>query len=557
MSPSIRSFDRMNIPAPCDADWDSMVGNERVRFCEHCKLHVENLSALTRQQAMRLVARSEGRLCVRFVSRPDGQVLTKEIPEKFHHISRRVARMAAGAFTATLSISAAGHAQGISPTSRTSEIATHRAVRNQQEPIFATARLFGTIIDPAGAVIPAVNIKLTNTTTGEEKSATSSDEGAYAFDYVLPGIYTLEASATGFKKLQVREIDVRADANRSQDLTLEVDGTFVTVGVVAVSVPEDPLIQAAFNDDLVALVERIPATADINASDKATDTSALAYAISNNNRDMVHVLISAGASPNSVNSEGATPLMYLSSDATVEFVRDLIRLGADVKAHDNSGRSVLMTLARSCNFAVLKEVIDAGAKFDERDNDGNTVLMSAAENADVNVLKFLIKSGLALDRKNKEDESALLFAAQAGRSENLKVLIDAGAAINFGKQQLNEALLLSARNGDSSTLRILLKLGASANAKDDDTTVLMLAAEDGNPEMIKALIDEGAKIDAVDDSGWTAIMHANEAENVRVLLNAGANIAIKNNDGETALAMAIRYEQEEIVQLLKSRGAPQ
>ena len=49
----------------------------------------------------------------------------------------------------------------------------------------------------------------------------------------------------------------------------------------------------------------------------------------------------------------------------------------------------------------------------------------------------------------------------------------------------------------------------------------------------------------------------NEAENVRVLLNAGANMAIKNNDGDTALAMAIQYEQEDVVQLLKSRGAPE
>jgi hypothetical protein len=38
MPQSIRSFDRMIIPAPCDADWDSMIGNDRVRFCEHCSL---------------------------------------------------------------------------------------------------------------------------------------------------------------------------------------------------------------------------------------------------------------------------------------------------------------------------------------------------------------------------------------------------------------------------------------------------------------------------------------------------------------------------------------
>ena len=85
----------------------------------------------------------------------------------------------------------------------------------------------------------------------------------------------------------------------------------------------------------------------------------------------------------------------------------------------------------------------------------------------------------------------------------------------------------------------------------------MFAAENGTPEMVKVLIDEGANVDAVDENGWTAMMHANEAENVQVLLNAGANMAIKNNDGDTVLAMALKYKQEDVVQLLRSRGAPE
>src|SRR5260370_2750025 len=102
-----RSFDRITIPAPCEADWDSMVGNDQVRFCEHCSLEVTDLSAMTRQAAMRLVARSQGRLCVRYIQRPDGGIFTRTLPEKLHRIGRRVSRIAAGAFTATLSLSSA------------------------------------------------------------------------------------------------------------------------------------------------------------------------------------------------------------------------------------------------------------------------------------------------------------------------------------------------------------------------------------------------------------------------------------------------------------------
>src|SRR6185436_20514841 len=107
MSTSARSFNRITIAAPCNADWDAMVGNDQVRFCEHCQLQVTNLSTMTRREAMRLVERSQVRLCVRYVQRANGEVLTGQLPRKLHHIGRRVSRIAAGAFSATLSVASA------------------------------------------------------------------------------------------------------------------------------------------------------------------------------------------------------------------------------------------------------------------------------------------------------------------------------------------------------------------------------------------------------------------------------------------------------------------
>src|ERR1043165_5223563 len=107
MPKSARSFDRITIPAPCDADWDSMRGNDQVRFCEHCNLHVTNLSSMTRREAMRLVAGSRGRLCIRYVQLGDGEILTRDLPKQLYRIGRRASRIAAGAFSATLSLTSA------------------------------------------------------------------------------------------------------------------------------------------------------------------------------------------------------------------------------------------------------------------------------------------------------------------------------------------------------------------------------------------------------------------------------------------------------------------
>ena len=51
----------IDIPDPCPVDWNDMRGDERVRFCRHCALHVYNLSAMTRDAAERLVAEREWR----------------------------------------------------------------------------------------------------------------------------------------------------------------------------------------------------------------------------------------------------------------------------------------------------------------------------------------------------------------------------------------------------------------------------------------------------------------------------------------------------------------
>lgn len=65
-------LNNITIPAPCTTDWDSMIGNDQVRFCEHCSLDVHNLSLLTRNQAQRLVTRSKGAPLHSLSSRIDG-----------------------------------------------------------------------------------------------------------------------------------------------------------------------------------------------------------------------------------------------------------------------------------------------------------------------------------------------------------------------------------------------------------------------------------------------------------------------------------------------------
>ncbi len=96
-------LNHVRVAAPCTADWERMVGTERVRFCGQCSLNVYNLSGMTKREAERLVTSAEGRLCIRFYRRADGTILTKNCPIGLTAIKRRISRVTRATLSAVLS----------------------------------------------------------------------------------------------------------------------------------------------------------------------------------------------------------------------------------------------------------------------------------------------------------------------------------------------------------------------------------------------------------------------------------------------------------------------
>lgn len=97
-------LDHVRIAAPCKAEWDQMIGDERVRFCGQCSLNVYNLSSMSRSDAESLIARNEGRLCVRFYRRYDGSIITKDCPVGLCAIRRRLSYAAKAISSAVIGL---------------------------------------------------------------------------------------------------------------------------------------------------------------------------------------------------------------------------------------------------------------------------------------------------------------------------------------------------------------------------------------------------------------------------------------------------------------------
>ena len=67
----------LKIESPCPKAWEEMTGDAKCRFCDHCQLHVHNLSAMTERERTRFTANANGRTCIAYVVRQDGSMITE------------------------------------------------------------------------------------------------------------------------------------------------------------------------------------------------------------------------------------------------------------------------------------------------------------------------------------------------------------------------------------------------------------------------------------------------------------------------------------------------
>lgn len=66
----------ITIASPCPKLWEEMTGDARKRFCEHCQLHVHNLSGMTDGERDQFVAEMSQPACIAYELRTDGSMVT-------------------------------------------------------------------------------------------------------------------------------------------------------------------------------------------------------------------------------------------------------------------------------------------------------------------------------------------------------------------------------------------------------------------------------------------------------------------------------------------------
>lgn len=124
----------VDIATPCHADWDSMTGDERSRFCGQCRKHVYNLSAMPASEAVDLIRSQEGDLCIRMYRRNDGTVLNGDCPVGVGTVWRRTKRLCAAVAAA-----------GVLVVGAKSAPAVRTALKPEMSPVVTNASNPGTV----------------------------------------------------------------------------------------------------------------------------------------------------------------------------------------------------------------------------------------------------------------------------------------------------------------------------------------------------------------------------------------------------------------------------
>lgn len=160
----------------------------------------------------------------------------------------------------------------------------------------------------------------------------------------------------------------------------------------------------------------------------------------------------------------------------------------------------------------LKKFMQQGGDVNLTEQDrGETLLMISIRENSVKVFDLLLHHPkINLDQRAKNGDTAMMLATYLEQKDLVQRLINVGAQVNqMGWTSLHYAAVI----GNHQIMTLLLEHHAHIDAETPNkTTPLMLAARRGEMVLVKLLIDEGADISLKNMLGWSAYDFAVEAE---------------------------------------------
>lgn len=249
-------------------------------------------------------------------------------------------------------------------------------------------------------------------------------------------------------------------------------------------------------------------------------------------------------------------------------LRSAAALGADLNAPDTLGWSALHLACAQGSLDCARELIKLGANLNPLTNMGETPLFVSAHTDSLEVAALLLGAGAQMEIFNAVGYTAL-FVALEDAPRVAMLLLAAGARAAYSPEEGNQSFALSAIHlasamGRAEIVSELIKQGhnslhsiesfppplnCAAQAEDD-------VSDQAVAETARVLIAAGADLEHLsfyDACGHTPLMSAVRGERVqcaRLLLDAGAEVDVSDDLGESIASIARKTRNPELIALI-------
>ncbi len=359
---------------------------------------------------------------------------------------------------------------------------------------------------------------------------------------------------------------------------------------------DQQLRDAAWANDVGTARRLVRQGADVNAKD-GTEQSAYLVATSEGHLELLRLALRHGAKVDDKDSWNGTGLIRAAERGHGLVVGELLRAGIQRDHVNRIGyqaihEAVWLGEDTPAYATTLRVLAAGGVQLDKVSPSAGLTPLQMARERGYDGLETILRTVTTADAPADPD-AALLRAAERGDADAVAVALRAGADIEARDARRRTALLLASTFDRVAVAELLVAMGADPDALDDrhDTpwlvtgvtgSVAMLeallpahpdltiknrygglspipAGERGHVDYIRRVVRTDVDIDHVNDLGWTAMLEAiilgdgsdDYVEIVRILLAAGADRTIGDQDGVTPLQHAERRGYDDIAALLR------
>lgn len=359
--------------------------------------------------------------------------------------------------------------------------------------------------------------------------------------------------------------------------------------------PDAALREAYWANDLAKATDLVNQGADVNAKD-TTQQSAYLIAASEGHLDLLRLALANGATVDDRDSFDGTALIRAAERGHFHEVGELLRAGIDRDHVNNLGYQAIheATWLGKDDYpyaTTLRVLVAGGVELDRPSGqekltplqmaadkglaaqeaflraipqysdiaDPDTTLLEAATGGEADLVALALRAGADIEARDDRGRTALLLAVTEDHLGVADVLVAMGASADALDDQHDTPWLVTGVTGSVDMLEALLPAGPDMTIRNRYGGISVIpASERGHVDYVRRVVQVGIDVNHVNDLGWTALLEAvilgdgsrPYVEIVTALLEAGADPAIADKEGVTALQHARNKGFDEIAEVL-------